>query len=50
MLQLALDPACQLVHFADPVDLVAEPLDTQDKLAPLRGEDLYRIPPALQWY
>ena len=45
VLQLAVDPAGQLVDLADAVDLVAEPLDAKDILAPLGGKDLQGVAP-----
>ena len=45
MLQLAVDPAGQLVDLADAVDLVPEPLDAEDKVTPLGGEDLNGVAP-----
>ena len=43
VLQLSVDAARQLVHFADAVDLVAEPLHAEDEFASLGGEDLQRV-------
>ena len=45
VLQLAVDPAGQLVDLADAVDLVAEPLDAEDELTPLGGKDLQGVAP-----
>ena len=41
--ELSMDAAGQLVHLADTVDLIAEPLYAEDEIAPLGGEDLQRV-------
>ena len=45
MAQFCVHSSGQLFDFADPVDLLPEPLDPQKILASLRGIDLYRIAP-----
>ena len=45
MVKARVHPSGKLLHFADPVDLIAEPLDPDQVLAALRRIDLHRIPP-----
>ena len=43
MLQLSVDAAGQLIHFADAVDLIAEPLNPENVITALGREDLQRV-------
>ena len=45
MVKARVHPSGKLLHLADPVDLIAEPLDPDQVLAALRRIDLHRIPP-----